>query len=56
MSVVVLGGDDVEQLGPPLLGLGLELGRDRHLVALLALVLVSSHTRAVIVTRSMTPR
>ncbi len=32
-------GDDVEQLGPPLLGLGLELGRDRHLVVVLALVL-----------------
>ena len=39
-EVVVLGGDDVEQLGPPLLGLALELGRDRHLLPLLALALV----------------
>ena len=38
-ELVVLGGDDVEQLGPPLLGLGLELGGDGDLVAVLALVL-----------------
>ena len=39
-EVVVLGGHDVEQLGPPLLGLGLQLGRDRDLLPLLALALV----------------